>query len=806
MKLQQLFWGGFLLFAPFAANAYTNLTVNDPHQCCFNKSADIDAASLFIDAQKEFINYELEMTLSVGEYKAEEAVGHDTVEIVCNFDMPSGSFINGAQLLIDGEWVDAQLMSRKEAHAIYEGIVQRRRDPLIIYKNQGNNYQFKIFPLAVTESRTMKLRYAMPADVVGDNKAVVLPVDMLSASATPVDLKVLVKNSDEFQTPLFNDEKIVFGSSELEGYQEAVIPSEIIDENLQLTSSNEMSSPRFAAETDEEGETTYRFSFTPEDIFDFTESRNYLIMIDNDPEKRVDTAWYYYRDQVYYEGKQMFYDINALDNEVLLPQVKMMLSKLSDQDKFNIMVKNNGIYTYADDWVPATKEGIDAAIAAVASYDDEYTSDINGFLKAGMEWANQEATSAVLLSNSKEFIGQRAYDQNRAKAAEAVEDVLFEKPLAIFDITAIRNNDINTRYYYNRFLHNIARNLGSSCYNVYSLETLHSQFGYVLDSDRSQLVLFNVAASTDKGLLFDQVDNAGSILHPEDEFNQFGKITDAEIFSAVVSFKYNGERFQKRFDFEITDDNDEQIEKAWAVAIADKLNTQYTTDSKAEAEAISMENGVLTQNTSFLALEPGIEYTKCETCPDWGNWRPWGGLLMVDGPRLMTTDMALPEASTAIDVAGIEGVDVNTVYEDAYAKGAKEAEAEYNEAIKEIDSAYEKTLDAVEENCEISAKDAYKLGYKEGLANNTTAVAVVDTELKIYPNPFDTSFTVELEEGKAYSVRLLDEKGNVLIEKECTGTVTINQNGNELTGLVPGAYIVEVSDGTQVFKTVIVKK
>jgi len=782
MKLNQLLFGSVMLFAPFVAGAYTSLTVNDPHNCCFSQQAAIEEATLMIDAQKEYINYELEMTISAGVLKAEAAVGHDSVEVVCNFDMPAGAFISSAALLIDGEWVDAELMARKEAHAIYEGIVQRRRDPLIIYKNYGDNYQFKIYPLAIAESRSMKLRYALPAGSVDGNKSVVLPIDMLTASSKDVDLKVLVKDNGEFDAPQFNDE-VSFSDSEQEGYKEAVLPAEALTDDLELSSDNKIGSPRFAADIDDDGEATYRFSFVPNELFELEESRNYLIMIDNAPETRTDTSWYYYSDSERYSERTKFYTIYPTKNDVLLKEVKKMLSNLNDNDQFNILIKNNGIYSYSDSWVKASKSNIESAVAAVAANDESYTSDLNGFLKAGIEWANQAQTSTILLSNSKEFIGQRLYEQSQAEASKATDGVVFDNGINVFDITAVRDNGENDRYYYNRFLGDVARKLGAYSRNVYYLSYLETNMQTILQNERSKLILLNVASSTDAGLIYDQADNAQTVVHPEDQYIQFGKTSGADVFSSVVSFKYKGERFQKRFDFSISDYNDDLIEKAWAVSIADKLNQQYTTESKLEAEAISMENSVLTQNTSFLALEPGVEYTKCETCPDWENWR-FGNEVMLDGAvDFAVEDVAVP----SLEYNGETGVDIDAVYNEAYAKGVKEAESD----------------------CQLNFDQAYGLGYDAGLQE---ASVTIDSEmdesddLTVYPKPFTVSFTVELDEAKDYTVRLMDIIGSVVFEKECNGIKEFKAEGKELSDLPAGVYVLEVVSDGETQKTFITKE
>lgn len=791
MKLRNLTIGACMMLMPFASSAYTNLTVNDPHSWGFNKVGTIESAVLTVDPQKDYVFYELEMELSAGIVKVDEAEGHDTVEISCNFELPAGAFVKSASLLIEGEWVEAELMPRKEAHAIYEGVVQRRRDPLIIYKNSGNQYLFKIYPLALTDSRTMKIRYATPMSVYNENKSIALPIDILEASNADVDLKVLLKETELFATPDFSDESVEFVDSETEGYLEAVVTAEAIDNDVVVTSSTKKENANFSSTT-EDGETTYRFSFIPDELFDLDDSKKYLLIIDNDPEPIKDTIWDYVgwdseNRQSLYEFERENGEVLSLNNDVLLKEVKSFLKKLDDDDQFNIILKNKNIYTYASDWKNATDEEINAAITAVGDNDDKYMSDINALLKASMEWANQEQVTPIFISNNKEYYSKMMYTVAQKKAQEAIEGVEFKNRLYTFDITSVDEANGQRKYVYNQFLGYVSNGLGAIKYRIRVLDNISAYQQNVDNTERAEILLLNVVSGTDKGMVYDVADNASGVRHSNTEFVQFGKVKDATTFEAGISFRFKGEVYTKRLEFAIEDMNDPNIADAWAVALIDKLGANYTDQSRRAAEEMAGQYDVLSRYSALLSLEPGMEITKCENCPDWGDWDwrgPWGPMLMTDGLMLETAnfsmDMAVEPALAVEPVATKE----DGSYNDGYQKGLREGE----------------------EDCQLTSDEAYDAGYKAGLAANTTSIEAEDEIINVYPSPFEESFTVELEEGKEYVVTISDVTGVLIYKTKCSGTIVINEDGKELPDLTSGVYIIQIDVDGETYQKTIVKK
>ncbi|MFQ3578884.1 MAG: VIT domain-containing protein [Bacteroidales bacterium] len=270
MKIRFLFLTLFF-FTSFVTMAYFSLNVNDPRNGGFWSQGTINTAKITLTNQGTFTQVELEMELGV--QTAGTKTGYDSLEIVCDFDLPYGAFIKSAALYIEHQWINAELMTRKEAHAIYEGLVKRRIDPLIIYKNSEIQYKFKIFPIAAAGTRTMRMTYVAPTENIKGNKSSAIPMELFNVSATPVNISLYIKENDDFkdlQIESATGTIALSPSKEKEGYLEAQFSSDNKVKNI--VSSNQIKPIQFEA-AKHQGAYSYKLSFTPKDLFE----RLYLI-------------------------------------------------------------------------------------------------------------------------------------------------------------------------------------------------------------------------------------------------------------------------------------------------------------------------------------------------------------------------------------------------------------------------------------------------------------------------------------------------------------------------------------------------
>ena len=129
------------------ANAYSRLRIQDPRGDWTRRGqGTIQEAIFTIEPKGVYIECNMHLTFSADSLMF---TGDDTVEVNFNFDLPEGSMVTNSFLLIEDELVEGRLLDRWTATQIYEGIVQRRRDPSILYKQWGNRYFLRIYPIVL---------------------------------------------------------------------------------------------------------------------------------------------------------------------------------------------------------------------------------------------------------------------------------------------------------------------------------------------------------------------------------------------------------------------------------------------------------------------------------------------------------------------------------------------------------------------------------------------------------------------------------------------------------------------------------
>ena len=160
-------------------SAWTSLRVQNPDNRD-SQTGVIEEAVLTVRPHGIYLQYDMYLTFSAGEWQHEKG---EQLEIQYFFDLPENAIVNDAWLWVGEDIMKAKIMSRWEAYQIYEEIVSRRKDPLVFYKNWGNSYELRIYPLLPEETRRIKISYLVPATWTDQYVMGNLPTDLLMASA-----------------------------------------------------------------------------------------------------------------------------------------------------------------------------------------------------------------------------------------------------------------------------------------------------------------------------------------------------------------------------------------------------------------------------------------------------------------------------------------------------------------------------------------------------------------------------------------------------------------------------------------------
>ena len=104
-------------------------------------------------------------------------------------------------------WVEdvimkADILDRYSAFNFYEGIVTRRKDPSVLYKNSSELYEYRIFPLPAKKSRRVKLSFMIASNEFNN---IDLPLGLFKNSYPKPDVQLIVYDKDSQLIPVLSN-------------------------------------------------------------------------------------------------------------------------------------------------------------------------------------------------------------------------------------------------------------------------------------------------------------------------------------------------------------------------------------------------------------------------------------------------------------------------------------------------------------------------------------------------------------------------------------------------------------------------
>ncbi|PRP97690.1 Vault protein inter-alpha-trypsin [Enhygromyxa salina] len=114
------------------------------------------------------------------------------LEGVYQFPLPPEAAISRLAMYVDGQRMEAGVVSRDRGRDIYEQIVHRRRDPALLEWMQGNLFQVRIFPLPGRTEKRVLLSYTAALDELYGRGQLRVPIPELDLPVARVNYRVRV--------------------------------------------------------------------------------------------------------------------------------------------------------------------------------------------------------------------------------------------------------------------------------------------------------------------------------------------------------------------------------------------------------------------------------------------------------------------------------------------------------------------------------------------------------------------------------------------------------------------------------------
>jgi hypothetical protein len=586
----------FLIQLTFAFS-YASLRINDPRKSWGSYPGTIEDMQMSIKPHGAYFEIGLFLKISpIGSiFKSEK----DTLEAVLDLEMNQQSFINDSWLFInDSVFIRARLLDKYTAGFIYEGIVKRRKDPSIIYKNYQGGYQIRIFPMIGNSSRTVKINFFVPAVTsmwTAYNTAVSLPLDILSASyKKPENIKVFVYDDANFLNPAFTDNpdakftKVnhpVFGV-----VKQAIIPTKSIVSNY-LYFNHKFGNGVFANIQKTSSGNYYQVILNPSIFNSIAKPKKVAFLVDYDESNS-----------------------NVKKADLIKALKETIYKNLLPSDSFNIFLANDNILRIGKTWLAVDTSRVEYYFSNITENKIGSVSNLENLLLSGVDWVNKNSDSAEII-----LVANTAMSGNADFFNTIINNVLGL-------VTNHSKISVITYLYY----HKITNMIGSKSYigNNYLYTTLaaktkgifYETSGYYSSSLSSALISvmtnvignyenINAHISFRNGFTYDKASINGSNIgsfYSGKSYWEFGKFEGEPPIEIELSGYFRKVPFFKKFEIaKPFSDANYDTKTLWAANHLMNLENLYNKTSVVIYDIIqkSLDYRILSFYTAFLATE-----------------------------------------------------------------------------------------------------------------------------------------------------------------------------------------------------------
>jgi Ca-activated chloride channel family protein len=590
-----------LLFLSFAANSqyYNSLNVIDPKKGQWTQSpGNITESKFVIEPKGIYANVDMYLTFSANtQYRT--YLNTDTLEIQLSFSLPKGTMICDSWLLINGKWEKALILDRWTASAIYESIVKRRRDPSILTKESANNYKLSVFPMAGTETRSVKISYLLPYTFSEKNSLIELPTNILALSQDSVKkITIIAKEAMGINNPMFPNNIKPFIASTDTSYPNSkqVTLNSPLKEGF-LSFDSPLKNGFFATRMESSTENIYQLAFLPSKASGQHVSKKVLLLVHNVGNSSIN------KDGTLTAGiKSLLYN-NILEN-----------------DSFNIMFQGLNVKKVSEKWLPF--DSIESVFKRInSSYYSNY-GDFVGLFASGLNFTiNEKNAYVLLLSDSYEF--------NSISTSNAfIEDLnkTYKKlpPISFFDYYTGCNYWYTSSGNYfcgNSYLYGvISRATGGTYIKLGQGESFSGKLLEIGQSLDQYISTFDQVVTLENGFCYGrmQINSNGQSAFAGKPIMTIGKYKGNFPLNIQVSGILNDSVFSNKIVINDTDaiTTDDFSSKIWAGNYIEEMETSSSTKNEDIAEIIdySISNRILSKYTAFLTLEPNMVVTPCDDC------------------------------------------------------------------------------------------------------------------------------------------------------------------------------------------------
>jgi hypothetical protein len=591
-----------IVCANFIAAQTNSLRVQDPQQTWRSGQARIETASFDVRPRGLYAEVSLNMTYSA--QGTSYIAATDTLEIQHYFTLPANALVTDSWLWVDNQIVYAKLIDRWTASTIYEGIVKRRQDPSILFKNQATGYEYRIFPMAGNKTRRVQLHFMMPVDWQSGIATIELPTNLLRFGNRLPTATVRIFNNAQWKNPRLTD----FIAQTLTVASDSTTNQAIAVTGLTATQINNASNVRVSFDSPmKNGVFVSTYKQGRDSFYQMAIQPDQFLNLNTPPRKLIFA--------VDYNANST--SLTAAD---LIANLKQNLrSTLLPRDSFNLIFSRLLPTPLSNRWISAAN--LETTLAQITEASLSSFSNLPNVLAKSIEFTKLNNGGDISLMSNDASVSSL----NTANAL--IADLKSTFPvLPIINVLDYNTSGVyfwlnGTYYYGNDYFYNILTSqTGGNFTNApaYSADVKP----FILQHFRGLTPYFEnfeTYTTLTNGFCHSRFNiGSGGTAFYNKPILQVGKFNGQTPFQVEVTGAYQGVPFGKRVSIadSLLSPSDSTVRQMWAGAQILTWEAQIPKDNATIKRILetSQSNLVLSIYTAFLALEPGMGGDTCRAC------------------------------------------------------------------------------------------------------------------------------------------------------------------------------------------------
>ena len=567
--------------------------VQDVRSTMRRDGGSIDRATLTVQPRGAYFEYGLYLDLSSKGTTLIKPT--DTLEIQYFFSLPTGAMIIDSWLWVEDTIVKAMLIDRGQATQIYEGIVNRRKDPSVLYKNQNQyQYEFRIFPLVGSSFRRVKIAWLQPASWSDNKVTAQLPVKLLGSKTKLDNLRVIALTDSVWKSPdmvypavdITDIDDEFYGKGKEFYLHNTYFNSPLIDIGYANPMQNGVYLEYYEDVVDEG---YYQLIMQLKKHIEIASPKKILFVLDYD----VSTT-------------------NLTAADALAALKTAISSTFSPRDSFNILLSKNPDKPVSDTWLDGSATSLDAISATLNEQLMTNYSKLPELLPAAANYIKQSGKSGdVMFISSSDGYGYYKTANSLIEELRSIVDSPLKFHCIDFSTTQRRVNYQNNTYYYGNFyLYDYLTKWSGGTYLDAAKGGISFQdaISSTIQHAQGKVQSLEVYTTLSDGFCYGRYDQTFTQQQKDAGISvQFGRYYGKLPFQVRATGFYADKPFSKQLTVgaQPTPDPQRMLRRMWnGNYIGAMENGQKTNEIIKEIIDVSRRNRVLSYYTAFLALEP----------------------------------------------------------------------------------------------------------------------------------------------------------------------------------------------------------